>query len=146
METFIAIAVLLLWHGQVNQDGDEVFVNYVRRVTHTCTKNLTLPVVMTALLFIDRLSKLSTAGRSKLSEYRVLIACLILADNALNDEPYAISHWAEVSGMPAFRIIAMRRELLELLSYDINVSSVAYNDWIHELNSMPKLQDLNIPI
>jgi hypothetical protein len=136
MHSFIAKAVLLLWKGAKNSVVDERFTKFIGLTLKGSSNIMTLPVVYTALYYVHRISRISTLQRAKNSEYRVFLTSLVLADIALNDCSYKIVSWSRLSGIASDEIIAMKKEFLEILDYDLNLCYEDYYLWVNSLNKM----------
>jgi hypothetical protein len=136
MNSFIAKAVLLLWKGSKSSVVDERFTKFIAFTLKGSSNIMTLPVVYTALYYVYQISRISTLQRAKLSEYRVFLTSLILADISLNDCSYKIISWSRLSGISSAEIIAMKKEFLEILDYDLNLCYEDYHQWVNALNKM----------
>jgi Cyclin len=129
MNTFIANSVLLLWKGELT-DGATDFADYIQRILEVTTNNVTPSVVSTALHYVSIMSRqCGPSWKAPMSEYRVIVTALVLADIHLNDSCYEVKSWSQVSRMSSTEIIEMRKEFLETLNYKLSVS-------VHELNAL----------
>jgi hypothetical protein len=131
-ETFLSQAVLLLWKGK--SYDDPCLAKFIKNIIIPVSKHVTTPVLYIALHFIHKLSMASTRARVPKSEYTVFLASLIIADVSTNDNAYSINSWCKVSGFGRKEIIAMRREILELLQYNIVMTKEDYEEWVNEMN------------
>jgi hypothetical protein len=71
-------------------------------------------------------------------EYILVIACMILAQKVLDDHRWTNQAWARLTGLPLREINVMERELLNMLSYSLNVTEKEYNDWVDVLTTIAK--------
>jgi hypothetical protein len=133
-EKVLSQAVLLLWKGKSYDDPR--LAKFIKDIIIPVSKHVTTPVLYTALHFIQKLSVASKRARVPKSEYTVFLASLIIADVTTNDNAYSINSWCKVSGFSRKEIIAMRREILELLEYNIVLSKEAYEKWVNEMNDL----------
>lgn len=135
MSVFITKAILLLWKGSINKHYDPNFSKYVHQVLQSSANIISAPVIYTALYYVNQISRLTKTPRASFSEYRIFLTSFILADISLNDCSYRIASWAKVSGIPQAEIIAMKKEFLETLGYDLNLGHDVYKEWVKMLNS-----------
>jgi hypothetical protein len=71
-----------------------------------------------------------------MSEYRVFVVAMMLADIQTSDNPYSLSSWEILSGFETKELISMRREFLQLLKYDLNIQPETFRIWLLELQQL----------
>jgi Cyclin len=128
MHEFLSNAVTLLWLGKAQ--NDKQFARYIRDVMRPINPRITLSVVYCSLYYIHRLSHLCQTKKAPRSEYRIVVAALILGDIAINDHPYSVKSWSKLSGFSQRNIVAMRREFLQILDYNLVIRHEAYTQWV----------------
>ena len=141
---FISTTVyFLLFQSTADRNHPSVmaFEVYIQRILNCSTNNVTVPVIFTALFYVDRYSKrLRLNGISRRdSEAQILVASLMLADVYHNDAAYAVCSWSELSSFSLQECIQMRRQFLEIIDYDLFLSFEQYSRWIVELKRISNL-------
>ncbi|KAG8817770.1 hypothetical protein FRC17_011104, partial [Serendipita sp. 399] len=86
----------------------------------------TMSTVVVTLIYLNRLcaaiSSKSPANKA-CSRHRVVFSALMIAHKVSNDSSMVGKHWAEVSNMfTSDEVLAMEREMLQLLKYDLEVT------------------------
>lgn len=110
----------------------------------TARSRCTMSVVLVVFIFLGRLrnivkdkhspgsstffhfdsSYLCTSTGKPSSRYRIIFALIMVAHKVYNDSSMVGKHWAEVSDLFASsEVLAMERELLALLNFDLNVNT-----------------------
>ena len=141
---FISTTIyFLLFQSTADRNHPSVmaFEVYIQRILNCSTNNVTVPVIFTALFYVDRYAKrLRLNGISRRdSEAQILVASLMLADVYHNDAAYAVCSWSELSSFSMQECIKMRKQFLEIIDYDLYISFVQYNRWIVELKRISNL-------
>jgi hypothetical protein len=70
------------------------------------------------------------------SQYRVFVTSLLLADKYTEDHSYTNKAWSTLSGLPINDINAMEREFLSLLGHALYVSEEEFREWVKILQSL----------
>jgi hypothetical protein len=144
LNLFAACATRLLWNGTSPKSHSlHIFADYIGHILSHAGK-ITAPVVYTSLLFIGRLAATTSAVKAQNSEYRICVTALMLADISLNDNGYDTASWAGISGFTIPEVVAMRREFLEAIHYDINISPEEYIDWVNKIKEAVGRSSLNL--
>ena len=141
---FISTTIyFLLFQSTADRNHPSVmaFEVYIQRILNCSTNNVTVPVIFTALFYVDRYAKrLRLNGISRRdSEAQILVASLMLADVYHNDAAYAVCSWSELSSFPTIECIKMRKQFLEIIDYDLYLSFEQYSRWIIELKRISNL-------
>lgn len=90
-----------------------------------------------AVYFITQVRVRNPSVRMKPGmEYVLVIACMILAQKTLDDYRWPNKVWARITGLSLRDLNVMEMELLDRLSYDLNVSGDDYKSWVAVLNSI----------
>lgn len=70
--------------------------------------------------------------------YRLWIASLIVADTYLNDNSYECITWSEVSGLATKECVWIKTMLLQVLDWNMEVSSAQYSSWLEKIYNLQK--------
>jgi hypothetical protein len=133
MQDFLSNAVHVLWTGKPNHDGQ--LSKYISKVMTPIASKLTMSVMYVSLYYIHKLSKVCDS-KDVTSVKAVFVTALILGDIAVNDNPYSVGSWSRLSGIPQKQVIKMRREMLEVLGYNLFLSTSAYANWVGSLHNI----------
>jgi hypothetical protein len=123
----VADAVLLLWSGKVYCHPR--LVTYIKEIIKPVSNHVTKNILYTALYFVHKLS-LKYEERKKGTEYSAFLAGLIVADIITHDNAYSVTSWSRVSHRGKGDILALRREVLEILDYNLYVSLNDFREWV----------------
>ncbi|KAI8914090.1 hypothetical protein BC831DRAFT_489571 [Entophlyctis helioformis] len=133
---FVSSLVLLIWHSLIVSESDPVFTHFCSftgRIFAATTNNVTPPVVLTALRYVKRLRATMRSAPVPGSELRVWASALSLADAYVNDNAYTTRSWSDVSGFAVAECVAMRKEFLDQIGFDLGLSERDYAEWLAEL-------------
>ncbi|KAJ1328739.1 hypothetical protein BSLG_009974 [Batrachochytrium salamandrivorans] len=158
---FITSVVFILWRSRSLSESASAFVqfqNYVLKLLRSTSNNVTPPVILTSLKYIERLRSVtpcSPTSSSPLSpssipshddsvsgsgspgtELRIWVTALSIADAFVNDNAYTVRSWAEVSGFSAIECATMRKEFLEAIDHRLYIAEAEYANWLHALEAM----------
>ncbi|ORY06612.1 hypothetical protein K493DRAFT_190414, partial [Basidiobolus meristosporus CBS 931.73] len=128
---FCADMVCSIWHfnsGLLEKPAEPAFRNFCYQVLST--SQVSVPVILLALVYIQRFKSSSpcTMGADS-SEGRLFAVALMLANKFLDDGPFTNRTWSEVTGIPLSEINIMEREFLTILSFDLNMSHREFRSW-----------------
>ncbi|KAI5788828.1 cyclin PHO80-like protein, partial [Pyronema domesticum] len=94
------------------------------------TTQVSLNVVLLALLFVHRLKKLNPAVQGRPgSQYRLFTVALMLGNKYLDDNTYTNKTWADVSGISVQEIHIMEVEFLSNMRYSLYVPESEWSSW-----------------
>jgi hypothetical protein len=134
MLDFLAAAATLIWTKKYSIDPN--FKNYIRNILKQISPNINNNVLYIALYYMNRLSMLCVRQKEPMSEYRVFVVAMILADIQTSDNPYSLSSWEILSGFQTKELISMRREFLQFLKYDLNIQPETFRLWLLALQEL----------
>ncbi len=137
--------VLMLWKCQRPSLSDPAYLelySFVLHVMNSAHKNLTPPVLLTAMYYIDQLRKATAhlVVPYPKSEYRIFTTAVILADSFLNDHSIPCVSWAKVCGFPARECAIMKKEFLGTIGFSLRLSVEDYIEWSTSLVSLLQRQ------
>ena len=75
-----------------------------------------------ALVLLRRLTNHCRGAVSDLNVRRLTLVCIILATKVLDDQQFAMGVWTRPSGFTLAQILAMEREALRTLQWNVNVA------------------------
>lgn len=102
---------------------------FIRKTLQAINLNPQIPY--TALYFITQLRiKNPNMQMRKGMEFHLIIACFLIAQKMIDDFRWTNSTWSRLAGIPLFELNLMEREILERLSYEVNVPPSEYMDWV----------------
>lgn len=138
---FICTTVYYLLYGiTVDQNHPAVlgFQNYIQSILICSSNNVTASVILNSLLYVSRFNtQLKYRGiKTIYTEAQIWTISLILADVTMNDAAYAIKSWSQVTNIPTKHLIAMRKDFLEIINYDLYVNQLQYASWITSLQQI----------
>lgn len=108
---------------------DVAFMNFVQGVlSQTNSPSSTL---LLSLFYMKKLSAWVSLVGSKGSEYRIWLTSLILADAFLNDNAFKMDSWSKVSSLNPAECVAMRREFLTGLRFELRPTEQEYIHWLN---------------
>jgi hypothetical protein len=134
MLDFLTTAATQIWTRKYPTDPN--FKNYIRTILKRISPNMSNNVIYIALYYMNKLSMLCVQQKEPMSEYRVLVVAMMLADIHTSDNPYSLSSWKILSGFKTSELIAMRREFLQFLEYDLNIQPLTFKIWLLELQQI----------
>ncbi|ORX97209.1 hypothetical protein K493DRAFT_200726, partial [Basidiobolus meristosporus CBS 931.73] len=128
---FCADMVCSIWHfnsGLLEIPADRAFQAFCRQVLSST--QVPLPVVLLALIYIQRFKGSSPATKgADSSEGRLFAVSLMLANKYLDDNAFTNRTWSEVTGIPLQEINIMEKEFLTVLSFNLNVTNRELKGW-----------------
>nr|KAJ3401368.1 hypothetical protein HK105_004496 [Polyrhizophydium stewartii] len=136
---FVTSLVFMLWRSLQLDELDPAFVQfqeYVAKLLTATSNNVTPPVILTSLKYLERLRKAVGAPGAAGSEFRIWVTALSLADAFVNDNAYTAKSWADVSGIPPVECVSMRKEFLAAIGYNLYVTEAEYADWLRTLETL----------
>ncbi|KAJ8325560.1 hypothetical protein O5D80_005771 [Batrachochytrium dendrobatidis] len=152
LANFVTSLVFILWRCRSLSPLDSAFIqfqNYTIKLLNSTSNNVTPPVILTALKYVERLRAVTPAGAEdypiKLfmscpadasKELRVWITALSLADGFVNDNAYTVRSWSDVSGFSVLECVAMRKEFLEAIEHKLYITEQEYTYWLQTLESL----------
>ncbi|KAI8895991.1 hypothetical protein BC833DRAFT_622539 [Globomyces pollinis-pini] len=141
ISSFIATTVYCLIYStpqNPRHPAIETFRCYIEKILSQTSNNVTPPVIFTSLLYVQRyLQQIKYNIQIRSIDPTVLwTIALILADVSLNDAAYAVKSWAEVSNIPLNVCIERRKQFMEFIVYDLNVTEIQYGNWISHLKQL----------
>jgi hypothetical protein len=110
---------------------DTKFLNFVASVLSQT--NSSSSILLLSLFYMKKLSTRVSLKGAQGSEYRIWLTSLILADVFLNDNAFLIQSWSTVSGLKSQEIVAMRREFLTGLRFDLMPKESDYVSWVSDI-------------
>jgi Cyclin, N-terminal domain len=131
---FIASAITMLWLRQ--RKTSPQLATYIRSVL-SHAPSLPQSALYITLLYISNLSA-STRRMQKcqMSEYKVFVAALVLADISVNDHTFSINAWSEITGFTRREVVAMRDAMLGTLGYNLTRAPEVYAAWVVRIHAL----------
>jgi hypothetical protein len=111
--------------------NDTTFLNFVTTVLSQT--NSSSSIIILSLFYMKKLSTRVCLTGACGSEYRIWLTSLILADVCLNDNAFLMESWSKVSNLGATEIVAMRREFLTGLRFDLIPAESDYISWLESV-------------
>ncbi|KAK9766628.1 hypothetical protein K7432_004169 [Basidiobolus ranarum] len=141
---FCADMVCSIWHfnsGRLEKPADPAFHGFCYQVLSS--SQVSVPVVLLALLYIQRFKNSSpcTKGADS-SEGRLFAVSLMLANKYLDDNAFTNRTWSEVTGIPLQEINIMEKEFLMILSFNLNLTHRELKGWSKSLNDHLVYQEM----
>jgi len=113
----------------------ENFQDYCQKILGATETSFSL--CLCALKIIDRLRSInSDASGSDGFEYRLFIAAYIIAYKYFTERSINNKAWEPVCGMEVSQINIMEIEMLFGISFNVNISSEEFLEWIQEIDMM----------
>ncbi|GAA5882863.1 hypothetical protein JCM3774_006318 [Rhodotorula dairenensis] len=109
----------------------ERFVRFCQEILSTT--QVSVSVVLLALLLVSRLKQQNAIDGAPGSEYRLAVTGLMLANKILDDQTYTAQTWSQVSSLELKPLVAGEVEFLRGLDYSLHVSEDDYNAWLRLL-------------
>ncbi|KAK9687332.1 hypothetical protein K7432_014827 [Basidiobolus ranarum] len=133
---FCADMACSIWHfnsGRLEKPADPAFHGFCYQVLSS--SQVSVPVVLLALLYIQRFKNSSpcTKGADS-SEGRLFAVSLMLANKYLDDNAFTNRTWSEVTGIPLQEINIMEKEFLTILSFNLNITHRELKGWSKSLS------------
>ncbi|GAA5986248.1 hypothetical protein JCM10908_006473 [Rhodotorula pacifica] len=97
------------------------------------TTQVSVSVVLLALLLVSRLKQQNAIDGAPGSEYRLAVTGLMLANKILDDQTYTAQTWSQVSSLELKPLVAGEVEFLRGLDWSLHVSEQDYNAWLRLL-------------
>jgi hypothetical protein len=133
---FVACVATHIWHPR--QRPTDYFIMYVRKVISAT--NLDLSTSLLALYYVYSLRQVCSGDTG--SETKVLTVGFMLSNKFLQDSPFALSIWSNVSGFTPNQLCIMEREFLQSIQYRLHISSDTFESF---LNGMIRVVELCFP-
>ncbi|KAJ1503081.1 hypothetical protein HMI54_008432 [Coelomomyces lativittatus] len=92
---------------------------------------LSKSVVFLALLYLSKLHQV--VPMNYFSPQSSITVSLVLASKFLDDHTYSNKAWAHLSGMDCAMLIRLEMQMLDMLNYNLNVSTIEYSQWLDQL-------------
>jgi hypothetical protein len=108
--------------------SDTPFTIFVQNVLSQT--NSSSSIILLSLFYMRKLSTRVSLKGEPGSEKRIWLTALILSDAFLNDNAFAMNSWSKVSDLQASEIVAMRREFLTGLRFDLVPPHDDYLYWL----------------
>jgi len=128
---------LISYFQQTNMVNEnfEHFQDYCQKILGATETSFSL--CLCALKIIDRLRSInSDACGSDGFEYRIFIAAYIIAYKYFTERSINNKAWEPICGMEVSQINIMEIEMLFGISFNINISSEEFLEWIQEIDMM----------
>ena len=135
---FLTYAVYRLWHKTPGSESfmppasaREWFPCFISATQRLLERAGSQVHVLLALLYIARLRMAlpRTTLLQQGSEYKILVAALLLAHKYHSDDRFTNASWSEWSGLSTLDIHSMEREFLSGISNHLFVKSEEFNLW-----------------
>lgn len=135
MDSFLSSSIILLWTGSPPSHSQySKFASQITQILSRTRASLSPTLIFTAFFLLSKVSSKSYCLQKKpSSEFNIFITSLIIADIYLNDNPYRLKSWSELSEISIRNLVIMKKEFLEYLDYDINVTTDEYQQWVTRL-------------
>ena len=111
------------------------FESYIQNVLKCSSNNVNINVLLTSLLYVSRYVKVAAKGTAN-NSVNIWTVALMLSDVYHNDCAYTVKSWSQVTMIPLISLIKMRKQFLETIFYDLDVTVQEYKDWTNNLQVM----------
>ena len=108
--------------------GSDYLVHHLLRLGLVKKEHLAEPIVLHAVLLIDRLLHAQSANGFHLCRsnvHRVLLSTVLISAKLLDDECYTNAYWATVGGVALCHLNALEVETMALMNYEMLVTASA---------------------
>lgn len=126
----------MIWYGVSYNEAQqqESFRQFSRNLLSTM--QVSSSVVILSLKYVSLLRQGHTQIGAAGSEYRLLVASLMLASKFLDDSTYASRTWAQVSRIPLDDLNKSETEFLIAIGYSLHVPELQYLEWLKYLEEL----------
>lgn len=133
---FASSVLLMIWYGVSYNEAQqqESFRQFSRNLLSTM--QVSSSVVILSLKYVSLLRQSHTQIGAAGSEYRLLVASLMLASKFLDDSTYASRTWAQVSRIPLDDLNKSEMEFLIAIGYSLHVPELQYLEWLKYLEEL----------
>ncbi|KAI8584172.1 hypothetical protein K450DRAFT_218513 [Umbelopsis ramanniana AG] len=133
---FASSVLLMIWYGVSYNEAQqqESFRQFSRNLLSTM--QVSSSVVILSLKYVSLLRQGHAQTGAAGSEYRLLVASLMLASKFLDDSTYASRTWAQVSRIPLDDLNKSETEFLIAIGYSLHVPELQYLEWLKYLEEL----------
>ena len=111
------------------------FESFIANVLKCSSNNVNISVLLTSLLYVSRYVQAAPQGTAN-NALNIWTVALILSDVYHNDCAYTVQSWSQVTMIPLPSLIQMRKQFLETISYNLDITLEDYNIWTSKLQVM----------
>ncbi|KAI8921717.1 hypothetical protein BC831DRAFT_476054 [Entophlyctis helioformis] len=104
---------------------------------------VSLPMVLTSLLYIHRVAKSRVSTPAHGAEAHLFFIALVAAHKVNDDSALRCRAWSKVTGLPPPTIVLMEREFLGSIGYELFVGKAEYRSWVARILGLAQTWDMH---